>query len=68
MSGPTYHEGRPVVRAYGKDRFAVLCPYGHVISTSHFPGGTFAGSWLEAKWGDPDWVVRCEGALPGGAK
>jgi hypothetical protein len=62
----TYHEGRPhITGPIGRGRAAiigVLCPYGHVVTS--MPAKEWAGSWLEAKAGDPAWIVRCDGELP----
>ena len=58
------HNGRLILREVGKGRtrvIGVLCPLGHVVTS--MPARDWAGSWLEAKAGDPSWTVTCEGAL-----
>ena len=55
-----YHEGRPIFRPR-KDGMLVLCPAGHVYTFQ--PKKNWAGSWLEAKASDPNWVVRCYGKM-----
>ena len=60
----TYHEGRPIIRECGRGAariIGVLCPYGHVYTS--IPAREWAGSWLEAKAGDPEWTVRCDGTI-----
>lgn len=59
-----YHEGRPMIRSTKWGGIMVLCPYGHVYTC--MDRKDWAGSWLEAKAGDPDWTVRCYGAVPDG--
>ena len=63
MSDDTYHEGRPILRESPDGRtVVVLCPVGHLYHT--LPIKEWAGSWLEAKAGDPTWIVRCYGTMP----
>ena len=56
-----YHEGHPVLR-HSPEGTLVLCPFGHVIMFQ--PVKNWTGSWLEAKATDPNWRVRCYGAIP----
>lgn len=56
-----YHEGRPIIRDCG-DLIGILCPYGHVVS--HARKSDWSGSNWEAKLSDPNFTVRCCGAVP----
>jgi len=63
MDRTDYHEGRPIIRNSPDNKtVVVLCPYGHLFTT--LPMRDWAGSWLEAKAGDPNWHVKCCGTLP----
>lgn len=55
----TVVEGRVIVR-YLKWGVLVLCPRGHVI-TGATDMKSFAGSMLEVKCSDPNWIARCDG-------
>ncbi len=61
----TTHVG-PVQVRFHSDHVAVLCPLGHLVTSSKL-GRDFAGGFLEAKigghqHGSRPWIVTCEGA------
>jgi hypothetical protein len=61
VSSPTLHTGRPVLRERSDGGVLVLCPHGHVVHS--MKPADWAGSWLEAKVSDPDWIVECDGVI-----
>jgi hypothetical protein len=62
---PHYHVGRPTLRRFGSGKQArlwVLCPLGHVVQGIAIT--EWAGSGLEARMGDPSYMVECIGTPP----
>jgi hypothetical protein len=58
------HKGRPQLRETSDGSMVlVLCPLGHVVTGQQ--NKDWAGSWLEARATDPDWVVECDGTVSG---
>lgn len=65
MPDDHYHEGRPVIRD-GREHIIALCPFGHLLHT--MPKREWAGSWLEGVASDPNWRMKCYGAMPTSSK
>lgn len=56
------HGGRPIIRPTSYGRVLVLCPVGHLVQS--IGARDWDGSAIEARCGDPDYMVTCDGAVP----
>lgn len=57
------HTGRPQLRDHGRVGISVLCPLGHYVTW--LQRADWAGSQWEAKLGDPEFTVTCDGTVRG---